>query len=308
MARTELFVRKHPGGVYTVADEGYTTGSKFWVDSVTGASTNPGTSPDKPMATIDQAINLCTASKGDIIYVMPGHIETIAATDGFDVDIAGVKIVGLGWGDARPTLTFSATGSQVNIGAAGVWIENLRFVAGISAVVAGVQVEGVDGIIFKNCEWYYGGTTTYDFVIGLEFETGSDRTVVEDCWFIAEDAVAGAASHIKYTGASNDAIIRNNVFMGDCSTACLNGTAASPGLFFVDNLVFNADDAEPYLEVHASTTGVIADTRGRSAVATVSDQASAAGMAHCENFVVNTPGTHAIIKGAAGTVVADADS
>ena len=52
----------------------HTTGSVFYVDSGSGAAANTGDASDEALITIDAAINKCTASKGDIIYVMPGPL------------------------------------------------------------------------------------------------------------------------------------------------------------------------------------------------------------------------------------------
>lgn len=280
----------------------------FYVHSGTGSSGNDGLSPDRPLATVDQAINKCTASKGDTIFVLPGHAETIAATNGFDADVAGIRIIGLGEGTVRPTFTFTATASQVNVGAASVTLQNLRFVAGVSAVVAGVQVEGVTDCSILDCEWYWGGTTGWDFVLSLELEAGSSRAKVKRCRFLGEPAVAGSASAIKMTGAGSDnVIIKDCEFMGDYDPAAVNGTAACEGLMFIDNLVHITNAGEPYLEVHASTTGVIARTMGLAAGATVAANAVAAAMMHCENYVGNTTGTIAIVKGAGGSPSLDAD-
>ena len=195
MARSELFVRKQPGGVFAISDITQHPGSVFFVCSVTGSDTTGyGLNPDSPVATLDYAIsNLCTASKGDVIYVLPGHVESFTATDGFDVDLAGVKIVGLGWGANRPTFTFAHADAQVNIGAASVWLENLRFIAGITGVIAGVQVEGKTDFVCRNCEWDYSGTTGHDFIISLELEAGSHRAIIEDNIFRSEPATAGPA-------------------------------------------------------------------------------------------------------------------
>ena len=307
--KTALFVRKQSGGMFTVVNETLTTGSIFFVDSVTGVnSVGGGRNPDAPLATLDYAIGLCTASKGDMIYVMPGHSETIAAADGWDADVAGIKIIGLGWGDLRPTFNFTATASDVAIGANNVWVENLRFVAGVSAVVRGVNIEGKTGVVFRNCEWYWGGTTGWDFVTALRLAAGSSRLTVDGCKFLAEPAVAGAAQAVYLVGASHNVRVQNSEFMGDHSTACLFGdTTLSQGLMFISNLVHNTDAAEPYLEVLTGTTGVIADTRGLASGATVAANAVADAMAHCENFVVNTTGTIAIVKGAGGSPALDAD-
>lgn len=309
MAKTALFVRKQSGGMFEVVNETLTTGSIFFVDSATGTnSVGGGRNPDSPLATLDYAIGLCTASKGDMIYVMPGHAETITAADGFDADVAGIRIIGMGWGDLRPTFTFTQTASDVAIGANNVWIENLRFVAGVSAVVRGVNVEGKTGVVFKNCEWYWGGTTGYDFVDSLILAAGSSRCIIDNCRFLAEPGVAGAATAVKLSGASHNVRITNSEFMGDYSTACVNGiTTLSQGLMFLSNTVHNTDASEPYLEVLTGTTGVIADTRGLASGATIAANAVADAMAHCENFVTNSPGVIAIVKGAGGSPALDTD-
>lgn len=307
-AKTELFSEWRKGAL-VIADQGMSTGARFWVNCDNGVdAAHYGLAPEKPFATVDYAIGRCTANSGDIIYVMEGHAETFVATNGFDVDVAGVTIIGLGRGAARPTFLLDDTDAQVNIGAASAWIENVRFVAGISAVVAGVQVEGVTDAVFKNCEWYWGGTTTDDFVLGLELEAGSHRAIIENCRFIAEPAVAGAQAAIELTGASHNVVIRNCEFFGDYSVACVHGdTTLSQGLMFLDNLVHNTDAGEPYLEVLTGTTGVIANTRGLASGATIAANAVADAMAHCENFVVNTAGTVALVRGAGGAPALDAD-
>jgi hypothetical protein len=309
MARTALFARTRPGGIFTIDDFAEHPGDIYFVHSGTGASSNPGDSPDAPMATIDQAINKCTASKGDVIYVLPGHAETIAAADGFDADVAGISIIGCGTGSNRPTLTFSATASTCAVGAAGVRIRGLRFVAGVSAVVVGLSVEaaGTDCLI-EDCTWYWGGTTGWDFVASIIFTAAANRGTVRGCRFLAEPAVAGASVAIQLAGAVHNVRVIGNEFMGDYSLACMSGiTTLSQGLMFVDNLVHNTDAGEPYLEVLTGTTGVISGTRGLASGGTVAANAVADAMAHCENFVVNTAGTIAIVKGAGGSPALDAD-
>lgn len=288
---------------------GHITGTVFYVHSVTGNSGYVGKSSDKPLATVDQAINKCTASKGDIIYVMPGHVETIAGADGFDADVAGISIIGLGWGDLRPTFNFTATSSTVAVGAANVRLSNLRFVAGISAVVVGVNVEAAGvACTVTGCDWYWGGTTTWDFVGALNINVGAHRARVAECRFLAEPAIAGASTAIQLVGAVHNVVVERCEFMGDYSLACMsNITTLCQGLMFLDNFVHNTDAAEPYLEVVTGTTGVISGTRGLASGATIAANAVADAMAHCENFVVNTTGTIAIVKGAGGSPALDAD-
>ena len=131
MAKTELFVRKTSGGVFTVVNESLTTGNIYFVDSGSstgGTSAGFGNSPDAPFTTIDSAINQTTANNGDVIYVMAGHSETLTGASAITCDVAGVTIIGLGRGTARPTLLLDAGASvSIVVSAANVRWENVIF-------------------------------------------------------------------------------------------------------------------------------------------------------------------------------------
>lgn len=309
--KTPLFVRKQSGGMFVVANEGYSTGQIFFVDSTTTGATDSagyGQNPDSPFATLAYAITACTASKGDTIYIKPGHTETIAGAAGVSLTIAGVRIIGQGLGANRPTFNFTATDSQFIVNANNITIENCRFVAGISAVVSGVKVNAKTDAVFRNCEWYWGGTTGWDFVIGLEFAAGSHRGVVDKCRFLMEPAVVGPAAHVQLTGASSNVEITSNKFVGQASTAIINGiTTLSQHLLVLDNIVHNEQATKPYLVVLTGTTGILANTRGLAGATTVAANAVADAMVHAENYVANTTGTIAIIKGAGGVPAVDVD-
>ncbi len=121
-------------------------GKVFWVNNSTvlpeggigGSDGNDGTY-QRPFSTIDYAIGRCTASRGDIIMVMPGHIEAVTATS-IAMDVAGIAIVGLGEGDLRPKLNFGATTSNIIASAANMSMKNIVLVSTIDNVVAGITV------------------------------------------------------------------------------------------------------------------------------------------------------------------------
>ena len=94
-----------------------TTGDVYFVHSSTGNANNTGLTPSDALATIDGAINKCTASQGDIIIVMPGHAENIAAATSLVVDVAGISIIGLGRGRNRPVLSFTNTAGRIPVSA-----------------------------------------------------------------------------------------------------------------------------------------------------------------------------------------------
>lgn len=140
------------GSVFAIEDQSLSTGSRFYVHSGTGSSTNSGKSPSKPKATLAQAIALCTAGKGDIIYVMPGHAETTTAVA---ASVAGIQIVGLGKGRNRPALTATTGASDLlTVSAANVYMRNLRLIGAASGCTALLDIneadfEGVD-LVFEH--------------------------------------------------------------------------------------------------------------------------------------------------------------
>jgi len=143
----------YSNGVPVFPDDDIVTGDTFWVSSTLGSADNDGKSKDSPVATIAQARAKCTASHGDVIYVMPYHTESVAAAGGIALSVAGVKVKGLGRGSARPTITLgSLTTSSVTITAADVSIENFIFKANLDNVATCFTVSAKDATI-KNCEF-----------------------------------------------------------------------------------------------------------------------------------------------------------
>lgn len=135
----------HPGKVFWV------NGSSVLAENAkAGSDGNKGTYQE-PFATIDYAIGKCTASRGDIILVMPGHTETVAAAAGIAVDVAGIAIIGLGQGSLRPALNFTATASTLTMSAANCTLHNLLLTGGVDAVVSPIVVSAADCVI-SNCE------------------------------------------------------------------------------------------------------------------------------------------------------------
>lgn len=158
------------------------TGTYFFVSSDTGSNGNHGLTPEQPFSTIVYAITQCTADKGDVIYVMPGHTESVIAAGGIDFSVAGVTIIGLGNGSLRPTVTLgTATAASITVTAANVTIDNFIFVAALDNVATCFTVSGTDCTI-KNCE----------------FRDTSDALHFLSC--ILTDAVDNSADGLTVTG------------------------------------------------------------------------------------------------------------
>lgn len=113
-------------------------------------------------STIDAAISACTANAGDIIYVMPGHTEAVTVSS-IACDVAGVTIIGLGAGSLKPTLTFGATDSRINVTAANCTWRNFRMTAGIGDVVtAFLHATAAQNSQYIDIEFY--ATSTFNFI------------------------------------------------------------------------------------------------------------------------------------------------
>ncbi len=219
-------------------------GKVFWVNNSTvlapggiaGSDANDGTYT-RPFSTLDYAVGRCTAGRGDVIYIMPGYAQTMTAADAVDVDVADVRIIGLGRGLKRPRFTYTATAGEFVIGAVNVRIENLVFVPGVSAVTHAVDVEAAatDAEII-NCSFEIGASG-FEFNAAITAVAGSDRGRIQGCYF---NSGAEGAIYAISLGTPTDWVLRDNVIFGDYSTACI-GTITGAGVrsHMYNNVVCN---------------------------------------------------------------------
>jgi len=125
-----------------------------------------GVDPDGTVlffSTVDAAIGACAPNAGDTIYVLPGHTETVTATS-IAHDVAGVKVVGLGFGDARPTFTFGAAAATITVSAAnGVW-ENCRFISNFADVASAFTLTTAVGFTCKGND-FLDTSSILDFLV-----------------------------------------------------------------------------------------------------------------------------------------------
>ncbi len=195
-----------------------TTGNVFFVDSgsAQAADGNAATDPAQPAATIDGAVGKCTASNGDIIFVMPGHTETISAAGGITVDVAGVSIIGLGSGAARPTINFTATASTYVVSAASHTLQNVLCTGGVDAVVTMFAISAADcSLLDVETRDVTGQMTSC-----ITTATGADRLLI-DRYVHRGAAAAGSVNCIELVGADDGVTVRNFWIDGNFSTAAI---------------------------------------------------------------------------------------
>lgn len=250
-------------------------GEVFWVNNssvlakggVGGSNGNDG-SYKRPFSTIDYAIGRCTANRGDIIMVMPGHAENLATAGAIAADVAGIAIVGLGRGTKVPTLTWTGASATVLGTVANVSWVNMKFVNNVADVTTMFSLDGSsDGWSFENCVFTDTSTilNAIDFitlstgaddlsltgcrVIGKSasndsFITGvaHDRLYIDNCQIqfdVAQTAVVGV---IETSGNATNVWIKDSLFRSNVDGALFldfNGTANSGG---VTNCYFSSID------------------------------------------------------------------
>lgn len=236
------------------------TGNLFWVHS-SGSSTGPGYSPESAFSTIDAAVGACTADNDDVIMVLPDHTETVTAAAGIALDVAGVRVIGLGVGRNRPRITFTtAAGASCDVSAARCSLENLVFICAIDDQTAMVNLTAADPVV-RDCEFQISDAT-YDGEIGILAGANADRLIIENCSFhqVGNTAVAAAIS----CGADDNALIRNNIIMGyHGTTGAIINSAAAVNFNVIGNFIVNrtADGNNKAIVLHASTVGIIANNR-----------------------------------------------
>ncbi len=281
-----------------------TTGNVYFVDSgLSGASdSNKGTDPKKALATIDGAINKCTANNGDIILVMPNHSESITAAAGIDADVAGITIIGLGRGEQRPTVTFTtSTGSDVDIDAADVTIKNILFKAGVDAMTGPIDVNSTD-FTLENCEMR--DTTSYQTVDWIVATSQSDRMKIIGNKHTGVSA--GPSSWVKITGGAEDVIIKGNYSDALFSTANVSNTStAAVRAVIEDNTLINRGTTSTYcIDLVSTATGSISKNFVRatsSAGATKGTIIDTADMQLFENYAVTADGETGALVGTVST-------
>lgn len=207
-----------------------TTGDVFFVSSTATNSSNGnlGTSPDKPLATLNGALTRASANNGDLVFFMPNHAENVTSVTTQVIDKAGIKFIGLGSGTDRPTFTYTNTAGLFSITGANTYIENFYFVTSVVACVLAVSV-AADYCTFMNCSWDWDAV--HDEFLRIMEIVDVDYVRIESCEFIglhtastSDDLDATAAIILSETYHTR--IVGNYIF-GHWGSSAILGSSSS---------------------------------------------------------------------------------
>lgn len=209
---------------------------------------------------VNSALATFRANRGDVVVALPGHTETISGADGWGNQVNGCRIVGLGWGTMRPTVTLSAAASQVLLDANDVVIDNFRFIHSTTDVTLGFDVSGAGCQIHNSYIQASDGSNKFTRVLRLS--SGADDFVMQNT-----DIVGGATAltdTVLVNAAVTRPIFRNCKIIAALGTAqgmITFATAAATNILiercYLKNTVANSTVA---LKGIASLTGFVVDT------------------------------------------------
>lgn len=239
----------HPGEIFFVNNSGVLPKG-----GLPGSDTAKGTY-HQPYATVAQALDACTANRGDIIMLMPGHSEAITAAAGIAFDVAGVAIVGLGTGTKRAKFTFGAAAATATVTAVNMSFVNVEFQANFADVAIMLDVSGVDGLSFEDCRFTEAGADL-NFVIAVDLATGADDISFSRCTFIGNDA----ANDSCINGVAHSGFyVKDSYFAFNTAQTSVVGMIATSGNatnVWIDNSAFRSNiDGALWVDFNGAANG-----------------------------------------------------
>jgi hypothetical protein len=191
-------------------------GRDYYVSSTTGAaSTSTGGASGKSYreasSTLAGALNKVTAGQGDRIIILEGHVETLSSATALTLSKAGIEIIGLGRGAARPTFTLdTATDATINVTAARVTIRNCIFSANFADIVSFFTLTAAKRFILDNCRFQATATNMNALYVVDTNATSEDAAglTIQNCEWVEPDLAT--VGWIKMDGTNDDVKFNDN--------------------------------------------------------------------------------------------------
>lgn len=234
-------------------------GKVLFVQSSHSRASNGNSGEDRaaPLATIQRAVDLCSANAGDVVIVGPGHVETVSAAAGLVLNKAGVSFLGIGNGALRPTINFTTViGADMDIDAENITITNFLFTGSVDNLTAPIDINAADVRLLE--------FETRDVVgqVGAFIHTDANcNRLLVSGWRHIGDSVSGTSRAILVIGGS-DIIIENFEIYGNFIGAAIqNGTSTTSRIRIGggnrQNYIWTENSGDVAIAMLAGTTGSI---------------------------------------------------
>lgn len=286
-----------------------------------GASTRPssnGKDPRHPFASVKLALAKTIANRGDVIRVLPGHVETVSAADGWADLVAGTTIEGVGWGHQRGIIRWTAAAATILLNVAGVTLRNLRMeMAGDPAATTALTVAApitvsAAGCRIAECDIDVGVDADQIVTVAITTTASGDDLVIEDNFIhgAAAAEITAAGTVIRLVGADRCVIRRNYISAAlatDTDGLIETLTTASVDIDISDNYLYSSGAGSTCVldfgaavacrgRVKSNLLVVDADATAGTVVITVN---AANNLALLDNFLVNDNNERGLVIGTA---------
>lgn len=197
------------------------------------------------VTTLNAGLARCRSGMGDIVFVLPGHTESITGADFMSSLVAGTYIIGVGTGTTRPTFTWTATASTFLFDVANTMLVNciLKLAdsanAGVS-VTAPITVSAA-GCGIVGCQIRVDGDANDLATIGITTTAAADDFLFKDNDVYMATA-ATCTTFLRLVGADRAKIVGNRI-IGATSSVVVGLvqfiTTDSLNVLMEDNWIYN---------------------------------------------------------------------
>lgn len=259
------------GNLFLSVTGGYTfyVGTAAQLASIGDAA--PGVS-SRCYSTVNAALAACVSGRGDVIYILPGYTESIAAADSWsNLAATDVSIIGMGRGTNRPQLTWTTAGSTVLFDTANFRLQNCNlYMAGPLAATSALTVAApitvsASGCAILDCYINYGIDADQGVTIGITTTAAADYFEFKrnNCFC---DVTAGSTltTSFMYLVGADYCEVFDNTIDGATSSTTVGSvrfiTTASVGINFRRNIIVNKKASSVHAVTQmAGVLGVCAD-------------------------------------------------
>jgi hypothetical protein len=197
------------------------------------------------VSTIGAGLKRCRSGKGDVVFVLPGHTESVSSADFFSDLVAGTQLIALGRPGAsnNPTLTWTATASTFLLDVADVTVMGFNMnMAGINDVVAPITFSAAGCALIGNFITLQDAAASAGAVTPITVASGANNCVIAGNKMLSDDAGEPQTNVISITGAVDNLEIagnRINCTLASATAGIVQVGAAATNLDIHDNLFYN---------------------------------------------------------------------
>jgi hypothetical protein len=214
------------------------------------------------VSTLQAGLARCRSGQGDIVYVLPGHTESITGADFMTNLVAGTQIISAGKAGStnNPTFTWTATTSTFLLDVADVSLIGLTLnMGGADNVTAPITVTGA-GCMVAGCHIISGISSVLESATPITVSTAANDCLITANRFTATGGAVTTACVSVAAAVARTTITGNRFFttQSSATTGVVSVGAAATELDIGWNLMYNqVEDGVGIRVANVACTGLI---------------------------------------------------